>query len=115
MFAVCHGSCRRHDKRTVGQFDPNPAIDAFNYEKFNWARQTEAMEAEIKRLTQKLNLDKRYTSTLKEYCGDAGFPVAAIKEAVISSTGLKNYGQNDSKDEDFMLITRRTKTQEDTD
>lgn len=40
-------------------------------------------------------------------------PVAAIKEAV-SSTGLKNYGQNYSKVEDFMLITQHTKTQEDT-
>ncbi len=87
--------------------------DAFHYEKISWARQSKTMEAEIKRLKQKLNLDKRYTSQLEDYCGDAGFPVAAIKEAVISSKGVENYDQDDSEDEDITLITRYPVTQGD--
>lgn len=89
-------------------------IDAFHYDKINWARQSKTMEAEIKLLKQKLKLDKRYTSQLEDYCDNAGFPVAAIKEAVISSKNVENYNQDDSEDEDITLITGCPVTQVDT-
>lgn len=81
-------------------------IEAFNYDKLSWARQSKAMEAEIKLLKQKLNLDKRYTSALEDCCGDAGFPVTAIKEAVSRSKCIENYDQDVSEDEDSTLTTR---------
>ncbi|KAG7524834.1 hypothetical protein JOB18_017537 [Solea senegalensis] len=89
-------------------------IDAFQYDKVNWARQTKTMDAEIKRLKQKLNSGKRYTSQLEDYCGEAGFPVAAIKEAAISFKSLDNHNQEDSEDENITLITRCPVTQDDT-
>ncbi|KAG9282445.1 hypothetical protein AMEX_G1108 [Astyanax mexicanus] len=84
-------------------------IDAFDYEKHSWARQNEVMESEIKQLRQKLNLDKRYTSTLEDYCNNAGFPVAAIREAAVSSTGMSRT-TDDSEDEDIAVVTKLSKT-----
>lgn len=84
-------------------------IDAFHFEKINWARQSKTMEAEIKLLKQKLHFS---AGRLLWRCR---FSSCGYKEAVINSNNVENYDQDDSEDEDITLITGCPVTQVDTD
>lgn len=84
-------------------------VDSFKYEKQSWARQSEAMAKKTDELEKKIKNGNHYISALEDCCDNAGFPVAAVKQAAVSET-LDTGIECDSDDEDDAIAALQNKT-----
>nr|XP_055057712.1 uncharacterized protein LOC129441969 [Misgurnus anguillicaudatus] len=82
--------------------------EAFTYEKQSWTRQSELMAREINGLKKKLKTGGEYISALEDCCGNAGFPVAAVKQAALEET-FGSEKIDDSDDDDVAASTNKTR------
>lgn len=77
-------------------------IEALTYEQQGWARQREEMAIKLDQLQRKIKSGNNYISALEDCCDNAGFPVAAVKQAALDETSELET-QNDSDDDDAAL------------
>lgn len=73
-------------------------VEAFTFERQGWARQSEMMSRKIEELQNKLQNGNNYISALEDCCDNAGFPVAAVKQAALDETF--DYDRNSDNDDD---------------
>ncbi|XP_052442966.1 uncharacterized protein LOC127984361 [Carassius gibelio] len=73
-------------------------VEAFTFERQGWARQSEMMSRKIEELQNKLQNGNNYISALEDCCNNAGFPVAAVKQAALDET--LDYDRNSDSDDD---------------
>ncbi|KAF7699937.1 hypothetical protein HF521_002895 [Silurus meridionalis] len=81
-------------------------VEASAYDKQTWARQGAVMETKIKRLENKLQLDKEYTTVLEGCCNSAGLPIPALRSAAINSK-LESEIHSDSDENDVIACSSR--------
>ena len=83
-------------------------VEAFTFERQGWARQSEMMSRKIEELQNKLQNGNNYISALEDCCDNAGFPVAAVKQAALDETF--DYDRNsDSDDDDVTALECQTR------
>lgn len=81
-------------------------VESFSYDKKCWARQSQEFEDKITQLKRKRSCEKQYTSALENYCSDAGFPVADLKDAAIQSVTAET---SDSDEDNATFRSSQTK------
>lgn len=77
-------------------------VEAFAYEKHNWAVQSSAWRARIVELEKELGRSQEYAVALEACCGKVGLPVSAIRQA--GSAVTMGDSQEESEDEEILAL-----------
>lgn len=83
-------------------------VEAFTFERQGWARQSEMMSRKIEELQKKLQTGNNYISALEDCCDNAGFPVAAVKQAALDES-FDSDRNSDSDDDDVAALESQTR------
>ncbi|KAJ8355036.1 hypothetical protein SKAU_G00226030 [Synaphobranchus kaupii] len=84
-------------------------VEAFAFDKQNWAVQSTAMQKRIAELEQELARSQDYTEALEICCGKVGLPVSAIRQA--GSAGARGDAQDDSDEEEVLSLYGKPRRQ----
>ncbi|KAJ8364256.1 hypothetical protein SKAU_G00130870 [Synaphobranchus kaupii] len=84
-------------------------MEAFTFDKQNWAVQSTAMQKRIAELEQELARSQDYTEELEICCGKVGLPVSAIRQA--GSAVARGDAQDDSDEEEVLSLYSKPRRQ----
>ncbi|KAJ8365760.1 hypothetical protein SKAU_G00145910 [Synaphobranchus kaupii] len=84
-------------------------VEAFAFDKQNWAVQSTAMQRRIAELEQELARSQEYTEALEICCGKVGLPVSAIRQA--GSAVASGDAQEDSDEEEVLSLYGKPRRQ----